>query len=173
MNHYELRPGQKIMPQNNKISYMIRSGAAFISMLLAYPDNRIPVKKTIGIAKPGLIIPGFSEDILFEGETLIVHLLIEPKGVAKIEEIPFEENHKTVFLTNIGYDTVNKDSDTSDMYLCLIRDYYTEAANRHDLIKLSQYLELYKNACIFAVYRQSQSNNYCILYELLRVLYHI
>ncbi|MCR4924280.1 MAG: ATP-binding cassette domain-containing protein [Lachnospiraceae bacterium] len=126
MNIYEVKNGHRIMPRNEGISYKIRSGAAFISLLLAYEDGRMLNRRTIGTAGEGVIVPGYAEEKLYNDQKLIAHLLIEPKNFLVIEELPFEEAHKSEFLDNMGYEGEDYENriSKSDMYDYLIHDYF-------------------------------------------------
>ncbi len=145
MNRYELRPGHRIMPQNSGISYRIEAGTVFVSVLLAYPDGSILSKKTVGIARAGVIIPGYAEAKVHDGQELIAHLLIEPKDTAMIEEIPFDESQKKDFLSAVGFESEDVEDfiSSSDIYACLIHEYFFREKSKNALIEKN--LEQHRN----------------------------
>ncbi|MCR5774907.1 MAG: ATP-binding cassette domain-containing protein [Lachnospiraceae bacterium] len=145
MNRYELRPGHRIMPQNNGISYRVASGTVFVSVLLAYSDGSILSKKTIGIARAGVIIPGYAEAKTHSGKELIAHMLIEPKDVALIEEIPFDEAHKKNFLESVGFESQGEEDtiNSTDIYSYLIHEYFYRERSKDKFIEKN--LEQHRN----------------------------
>lgn len=134
MNNYELKPGHKIMTKNNGISYCIRSGKVFVSLLIASFDGTGVTRQIIGVVGSGTVVPGVSDEIEYNGRRIIAHLIIEPEGAARIEDVPYEPKQRDEFLDRIGYEPDDSGSDHSDVFGYLIRKYYLDEEKRNNLI---------------------------------------
>ena len=103
MESYVLQPGHKIQPRDSSVSYRVKAGSAFVSLILSGADGGPSGRKTLGIAGPGTIIPGSLNPTAAEENENTVRLLVEPRETLELEEIPADAAHGNGLLDALGY----------------------------------------------------------------------
>lgn len=120
-----LNGSDKLVTKQAQISYRVESGSVYV--FLSPLGSKTSLRQMyVGQADVGSIIPGFLVTEAVDGEDIIWTFLISPKDRATLSEITKEANHETEFLPGINYKRNHPNGvvTTSNMFRCLLEDYY-------------------------------------------------